>query len=67
MTIEKSKFDHLWNDLPDDETERLMPHMIESQIRHIEQCKAIAVRAHKKHMIERNGWIGNLRNGLKNK
>ena len=56
-----NNFDHLWNDLTDDERKRLMPHMIESQIRHIEQCKAIAVRAHKKHMSELNNWAINLR------
>ena len=65
MTIQKSKFDHLWNDLPDDERHRLMPHMIESQILHIEQCKIIAVRAHKKHMSELNDWISNLRKSIK--
>ena len=65
MTIEKSKFNHLWNDLPKEERMRMMPHMIESQILHIEQCKVMAVRAHKKHMKELNDWVGNLRKSLK--
>lgn len=30
---------HLWNDVLASERERLMPHMMESQILHIEQCK----------------------------
>ena len=60
-----NNFNHLWNDLPDEERKRLMPHMIESQIHHIEQCKEIAVRSHKKHMSELNEWASNLRKLIK--
>jgi hypothetical protein len=56
-----SNFNHLWNDLPDEERKRLMPHMIESQVLHIEQCKAHAVVAHKRYMKELNDWANNLR------
>ena len=58
------EFSHLWNDLPCSERERLMPHMIESQILHIEQCKTKAVRAHQSHMRELNDQINNLKKAI---
>lgn len=54
------KHSHLWNDLPDEERARLMPHMTESHILHIEQCKLKAIAAHKKHMKELNDHIKSL-------
>jgi len=58
------KYNHLWNDLPEAERERLMPHMLESQILHIEQCKQKAVNAHRKHMKELNDQIKNIEHSL---
>ena len=54
----------LWNNLPIEERKRLMPHMIEMQILHIEQCKEKAVRHHKNHMRELNDQIRNLKKEL---
>ena len=53
-------FDHLWNDLPDEERIRLMPHMVEAQKLHIYQCKQVAIKAHRKHMKELDDWMKNL-------
>lgn len=53
-------FDHLWNDMPKEERFRLMPHAVETQKLHIEQCKNIAIRNHKRHMAELNAWMRNL-------
>ena len=50
----KQSYNHLWNELPQAERERLMPHMLESQILHIEQCKLKAISTHKKLMKELN-------------
>lgn len=55
---------HLWNNLPDSERKRLMPHMIEAQILHIEQTKNKAIRAHKIFLRECNEHIQNLKRGL---
>ena len=55
---------HLWNDLPIEERMRLMPYQIEAQILHVEQSKAIAIRAHNKHMRVLNDWISNMRGDL---
>ena len=60
MKAPTNDFNHLWNDLPDSERKRLMPHMIESQILHIWQCKSRAISAHKSHMHELNEQISNL-------
>ena len=54
----------LWNDLPPEQRQRLMPYHIESQILHIRQCKAVAIRNHKRHMRELDDWIKNLERGL---
>ena len=54
------KHSHLWNDLPCEERKRLMPHIVESQRRHILQCRKKAVDAHKKHMKELDEWVKNL-------
>lgn len=50
MAKPTNDFDHLWNDLPDDERKRLMPHMVETQKLHVWQCKQKAIAAHKQHM-----------------
>ncbi len=64
MEWHKMKYNELWNDLPQSERKRLMPHMIETQIRHIEQCKAKAISNHKAHMNELNDWINSLKSNL---
>ena len=60
MNAPTNNFNYLWNDLPKDERARLMPHMIESQILHLWQCKSIAIRSHKTHIAELNEQIKNL-------
>ena len=52
---------HLWNDLPFEERNRLYPHMLESQILHLEQSRELLVRHHKQTLAELDKWIGNLR------
>jgi len=59
-----SKHDKLWNDLPIEERERLMPHQVESQILHVRQCREVAVRNHKRHLRELDDWIKNLEREL---
>ena len=54
----------LWNDLPEAERKRLMPHMMESQILHIEQCKQKAVSHHKQYMKQLNDQIKNIERSL---
>ncbi len=58
---------HLWNDLPIEERLRLHPYMIETQIRHLEQAKRVAIEAHQKYLRDMNDWIGNLKSKLKEK
>lgn len=65
MTVPTREHDHLWNDLPDDERKRLMPHMIQTQKLHIWQCKQKAIAAHKKHMKELDDWMKNLDSSLR--
>jgi hypothetical protein len=55
----------LWNDMPFEERQRLMPHVIESQILHIWQCKQKAIKAHRAHMKELDEWMANLERELK--
>ena len=59
-----SKHDKLWNDLPLEERERLMPYQVESQILHIRKCKEVAIRNHKRLMRELDDWIKNLEREL---
>jgi len=59
-----SKFDHLWNDLPYSERDRLYPHMIETHILHVKQSQEMAISAHKKHMKETNDLLRNLEKAL---
>ena len=65
MTKPTSDFSHLWNDLPEDERKRLMPHMVEAQKLHIWQCKQKAIAAHKKHMEQLDDWLWNLDDELR--
>ena len=60
MSEPTNDFSHLWNDLPDDERKRLLPHMIESQKLHIWQCKQKAIWSHQMHMKALNGQLANL-------
>lgn len=60
-----NEHDSLWNDLPIDERERLMPHQMESQILHIWQCKHKAIKAHKQHMKQLDDWMANIERELK--
>lgn len=64
MKTPTSNFTHLWNDMPQEERERLMPYMIESQILHIWQTRQAAIRAHQKHMKELDAWVNNLTSSL---
>jgi len=57
-------FTHLFNDLPKEERARLMPHMMESQLLHIEQVKLVLVRSHRKALKEINDWQNNIRKDL---
>jgi len=65
MSNPSNDFNHLWNDLPTDERQRLMPHMVESQKLHICQCKRMAILAHERHMRELDAWMANLDRELK--
>lgn len=58
------KHTHLWNDLPQAERKRLMPYMIEIQIRHITQCKIKAITAHRAHLKALDDQIKNMRRSL---
>jgi len=54
----------LWNDLPQDERKRLMPHQIQRQIIHIMSCRKMACDSHKRHMRELDEWIATLKRNL---
>lgn len=60
-----SEYSEIWNSLPKEERLRLMPHMIESQIIHIEQTKLKAIRHHKKFLDDCNDQIKNLKHSLR--
>lgn len=66
MNEPTNDFDYLWNDLPLDERDRLMPHMIEAQKLNVWKCKQKAVSAHRKHMKELDAWLASLDNELGN-
>ena len=65
MTKPTNNFSHLWNELPANERERLMPHMIEAHKLHVWQCKQKAIAAHKKHMKDLDDLLKNLDDELK--
>lgn len=56
---------HLWNDLPIEERNRLMPFELEVQLRHIASCRVKAVYAHKRHLKELDDWSGNILSELR--
>jgi cell division protein FtsX len=58
------EYAYLWNDLPSEERQRLMPYAIESQILHMEQVKQVVIRNHKKQLAEINDWQNNLKREL---
>ena len=47
-----NNFSHLFNDLPADERKRLIPFLLEDEIRSIWRCKNKAIAAHKRLMKE---------------
>ena len=64
MGTPPNKHDHLWNNMPKKERERLLPHAMESQLLHIWQCKQMAIKAHQRHMKELNEWMENIKRDL---
>ncbi|AHX01115.1 hypothetical protein M316_0050 [Nitrincola phage 1M3-16] len=64
MYTPPNKHNNLWNDLPTSERKRLKPHLLETQILHIWQCKQKAILAHKKHIKELDAWIENIEKEL---
>ncbi len=58
-------FDHLWNELPMVDKDKLMPHCIEEHKLHLIQCREIAIKAHERHLKELDDWISNLEKRLK--
>ena len=65
MKFDKQTHTHLWNDLPFDERKRLMPHMIETHILHLQQVRSMIVAAHKAELARLDAWIANCRDSLK--
>lgn len=57
-------FSHLWNEIPFEERNRLMPHVIETQRLHIWQCKQKAILAHKRLINEFDERLSNLNKEL---
>lgn len=51
--------DHLWNDMPIEDRKRLMPYEIETHILHLEQCREMIVKNHKRQLQELDDWIKN--------
>jgi len=64
INIPTGNFSHLWNDLPKEERERLMPYMVEAQFLHIWQVKQKAIASHERHMAELNDWLKNIRRDI---
>lgn len=65
MKYSEKLYTHLWNDETSmEERTRLMPHMIECQIQHLEQAKSVAIQNHERYLREMNDWIKNLQAGL---
>ena len=57
-------YEHLWNDLPDEERKRLMPYEIENEIVKIKQTREMVVQGHKATLRRIDGWITNLQTSL---
>ena len=60
-----SGFDEIFNELPLQEREKLMPFLISEQIIHYEQCKMKAIKSHKALISDYNSHINNLKTELK--
>lgn len=54
----------LWNDLPIEERKRLMPHVLETQLLNIWQCKQKAIKNHNKHIKELDDWMLSIKKEL---
>ncbi len=65
MALPTGNHTHLWNDLPKNERERLMPYMIEHQMLIIWQEKQRAISAHRSHMQSINEKLDCLNDELK--
>jgi hypothetical protein len=63
-SFDASRHAHLWNELSPAERRHLHPHLIENHILHLQQCRSLAVKAHRRHMEELDAWIANLRRAL---
>jgi hypothetical protein len=61
-----SSFDHLWNDMPQEQREKLGPYMRERQILHLQQARAVLVNNHKRALKEIDDWIANIHRGTGN-
>lgn len=64
MKTPPNEYNHLWNDLPMEERERLMPHLVENQLLNIWQCKQKAIKAHKQHIKELDDWMASIKQCL---
>jgi ribosome-associated translation inhibitor RaiA len=58
------KHDHLWNDLPYAERERLAPYQMESQINNLRGARVIMVEHHKQMLADLDAWISNIQREL---
>ena len=61
-----SDHSHLWNNLPIEQRQHLMPYQIESHIRFLQQARSVMVRHQKAQLAELDGIIQNCKDGLKN-
>jgi len=59
-----SEHDHLWNNMPIEERERLMPYEMANHALHLKQVRAVLVRGHKKTLAELDDWIKNIERDL---
>ncbi len=57
-------YEHLWNDLPDEERKRLMPYEIENEIVKIQQTREMVVQGHKATLRRIDAWITSLQTSL---
>lgn len=60
-----NRFSYLWNDLPQEERARLMPHCLEMHILYLLQAKEKAIRHHKAHMEDINRHIRSIEDDLR--
>lgn len=64
MKVPSNDFTHLWNDMPYEERDRLMPYAIENELLHMWKSKQMAIEYHKKHMKEIDAHMANLEQEL---